>query len=102
MERPGAPADKRTSLNKTLYQLQEDLQTVKGRQAVAAAISVSQLFIFIIYLLVIGVSYLVKRCNKHQKKLAEEELELIETRFQELKSKRRAAASKTKSISPQE
>ena len=80
----------------------EENKTLRNRQAAAAAISVSQLLIVIIYLLVIGVSYLVKRCKKHQKKLAEEELELIETRLQERKSKRRAAASRTKSISPQE
>ena len=92
MERPGAPANKPTSLNKTLYQLQEDLQTVKGRQAVAAAISVSQLLIVIIYLLVIGVSYLVKCFKKQQEKQLVENLELMESRLQERKNKRRLAA----------
>ena len=88
--------------NQTLNHLLEENETLRKIQAAAAAISVTQLLIVIIYLLVIGVSYLVKRCKKHQKKLAEEELELIETRLQERKSKRRAAASRTKSISPQE
>ena len=88
--------------NQTLNHLLEENETLRKRQAAVAAISVSQLLIVIIYLLVIGVSYLVKRCKKHQEKLAEEELELIETRLQERKSKRRAAASRTQSISPQE
>ena len=50
--------------NKTLNQLQDDLQTVKQRQAAAAAISVCQLLIFLAYLGTIGISYLVKCFKK--------------------------------------
>ena len=58
----------------------------------AAAISVSQLLIVIIYLLVIGVSYLVKCFKKQQEKQLVENLELMESRLQERKNKRRSAS----------
>ena len=82
--------------------LSAELDTVKNRQAVAAAVSTFQLLLFLAYLGVKIVFYTIGKCKRHQEKLAEEDLKLIETRLQERKSKRRAAASRTKSISPQE
>ena len=67
-----------------------------------AVIAVFQCVILLAYLGTIGISYLVKCFKKRHKKLAEEELELIEARLQERRSKRRAAALRTKSTSPQE
>ena len=88
-ERPGAST---YSFKKTLNQLQDDLQTVKGRQAAAAAIAVGQLLIFLAYLGTIGISYLVKCFKKQQEKQLVENLELMESRLQERKNKRRSAA----------
>ena len=75
---------------------------MKNRQVFAGLIVTLQLILFIMYLGVKIVFYTIDKCKKHPKKLAEEELELIEPRLQERRSKRRAAASRTKSISPQE
>ena len=75
---------------------------MKNRQVFAGLIVTLQLILFIMYLGVKIVFYTIDKCKKHHEKLAEEELELIETRLQERRSKRRAAASRTKSISPQE
>ena len=78
--------------NQTLNHLLEENETLRKRQAAAAAISVSQLLIVIIYLLMIGVSYLVKCFKKQQEKQLVENLELMESRLQERKNKRRSAA----------
>ena len=77
-----------------------ELDTVKNRQAAHGLLGTLQLLLFLAYLGVKIVFYTIGKCKKHHEKLAEEELELIETRLQERKSKRRAAASRTKSISP--
>ena len=82
--------------------ISEELDTVKNRQVFAGLIATLQLVLFIVYLGVKIVFYTIDKCKKHHEKLAEEELELIETRLQEQRSKRRAAASRTKSIIPQE
>ena len=81
-----------TGFNKTLNQLQDDLQTVKGRQAAAAAVAVFQCVIFLAYLGTIGISYLVKCFKKQQEKQLVENLELMESRLQERKNKRRSAS----------
>ena len=78
--------------NQTLNHLLEENETLRKRQAAAAAISVTQLLIVIIYLLVIGVSYLVKCFKEQQEKKLVESLELMESRLQERKNKRRSAA----------
>ena len=75
---------------------------MKNRQAAHGLLGTLQLLLFLAYLGVKIVFYTIGKCKRHQEKLAEEELELIETRLQKRKSKRRAAASRTKSISPQE
>ena len=74
--------------NKTLNQQQDDLQTMKGRQAAAAAISVCQLLIFLAYHGTIGISYLVKCFKKQQDKQMVENLELMKSGLQERKNKR--------------
>ena len=65
---------------------------MKGRQAAAAAISVGQLLIFLAYIGTIGINYLVKCFKKQQEKQLVENLELMESRLQERKTKRRSAA----------
>ena len=71
-----------------------ELHTLRGRQAVAPTIQVVQLLLFLIYLVVQGVLYVVKKCKKHQARQMEEELEMMESRLMQRKSKRRAAASR--------
>ena len=81
--------------------LQEDIDVVRGRQAVAATLTLSQLIIVLGYFIVIGVLYIKKCVKKHQERLQQEQLELMDQRLQERRSKRRAAA-RAKSSSPQE
>ena len=71
----------------------EELKTLKGRLSAAAVLSVTQLLIVIVYLVVNGVLLLVRRCKKHQAKQLEQEVELMENRLQERKTKRRAATA---------
>ena len=78
--------------NQTLNHLLEENETLRKRQAAAAAISVAQLLIFLAYLGTIGISYLVKCFKKQQEKQLVENLELMESRLQERKNKRRSAA----------
>ena len=82
-------------------QLLVELQVLKGRQAVAGAIQGAQVCIFLAYLGTIFVFYLVKHCKKHHKKAAREEFELLESKLQASRSKRRAAAARTGKQSPQ-
>ena len=82
-------------------QLLTDLQVLKGRQAVGGAVQGAQVFMFLAYLATIAVFYLVKHCRKHQERIAREEFELLETKLQASRSKRRAAAARTGKQSPQ-
>jgi len=83
-------------------QLLIDLGVLKSRQAVAGAIQAAQLFLFLAYLTTIFVFYLVKHCKKHQKKIAKAEFELLETKLQASRSRRRAAAAaRTNKQTPQ-
>ena len=82
-------------------QLLTDLQVLKGRQAVAGAVQGTQVFMFLAYLATIAVFYLVRHCRKHQEKVAREEFELLETKLQASRSKRRAAAARAGKQSPQ-
>ena len=77
-------------------QLLAELDTLRGRQAVSAAVQVGQVLMFIGYLLTISVVYMVKHCQKHRERLANQEFELIEQKLQARKAKRRAAAAKAK------
>ena len=74
-------------------QILEELDTLRGRLSAAAVLSVTQLLIVLVYLVVNGILLLVKRCKKHQAKQLEQEVELMENRLQERKTKRRAATA---------
>ena len=83
-------------------QLLIDLEVLKSRQAVAGAIQGAQVFLFLAYLATIAVCYLVKRCRKHQKEIAKADFELLETKLQASRSRRRAAAAaRTNKQTPQ-
>ena len=70
-----------------------DLKVLKSRQAVAGAIQGAQVFMFLAYLVTIAVCYLVKHCRKHQEEIAKADFELLETKLQASRSRRRAAAA---------
>ena len=78
-------------------QLLAELQTLRGRQAVSAAVQVSQVLMFVGYLLTIFIVYMVKRCQKARERKQNQEFELIEQKLQANKAKRRAAAASAKS-----
>ena len=82
-------------------QLLIDLQVLKGRQAVGGAVQGGQVFMFLAYLVTIAVFYLVKHCRKHQEEVARTEFELLETKLQASRSKRRAAAARADKQSTQ-
>ena len=71
-----------------------ELDTLRGRQAVSAAIQVVQFFLFVSYLFILAILYAVKKCRKHRAALIESEVELMESPLQDRKAKRRAAAAK--------
>ena len=70
----------------------ENTDGLKGRQAIAAALSTFQLFIFLTYLAVKIIIYSIKAVKKHNDRRHEEELELMENRLASRKAKRRSAA----------
>ena len=74
-------------------QLLTVLQTLRGRQAVSGAVQVSQVLMFLGYLLTILIVYMVKRCQKESERRQNQEFELIEQKLQASKAKRRAAAA---------
>ena len=78
-------------------QLLAELDTLRGRQAVSAAVQVGQVLMFIGYLLTISVVYMVKHCQKARERKQNQEFELIEQKLQARKAKRRAAAASAKS-----
>ena len=78
-------------------QLLTELDTLKGRQAVSAAVQASQVFLFVVYLLTIISIYVVKRCQKVREESQRREFELLERKLLSNKAKRRAAAAKEKS-----
>ena len=75
-------------------QILVELDTLRGRQALAATIQVIQLLLFLAYLVVQGVVYTVKKCKKHHARQVEEEVEMMESRLMQRKSKQRAAAAR--------
>ena len=87
------PSNQVEDLKNATTQLLGVLNTVKSRQAVAAAIQAAQLFLFLAYLTTIFVFYIVKHCKKKQKEIAKAEFELLETKLQASRSRRRAAAA---------
>ena len=78
-------------------QLLAELDTLRGRQAVSAAVQVGQVLMFIGYLLTISIVYMVKHCQKARERKQNQEFELIEQKLQARKAKRRAAAASAKS-----
>ena len=78
-------------------QLRAELDTLRGRQAVTAAVQASQVLLFVVYLLTIISIYVVKRCRKVREKSQRKEFELLEKQLRSSKAKRRAAAAKEKS-----
>ena len=77
-------------------QLLTELDTLKGRQAVSAAVQASQVFLFVVYLLTIISWGLVKRCQKVREEKAREEFELLERKLQSSKARRRAKEKSAK------
>ena len=71
-------------------QILVELDTLMGRQALAATIQVFQLLLFLAYLVVQGVVCAVKQCKKHSVRLVEEEVELMESRLMKRRARRRA------------
>ena len=78
-------------------QLLAELDTLRGRQAVSAAVQVGQVLMFVAYLLTTITIYFVKRCQKVREKSQRKEFELLEKKLLSNKAKRRAAAAKAKS-----
>lgn len=70
---------------------------MKGRLAVVAVLSFTQLPIVVVYLITIGVLYIKKCLEKHRAAALETNLQEMEARLQERKVKRRSAASRAKS-----
>ena len=91
---PGRSAGARTvceAVSNATRAISEELDIVKNRQAVSAAISVFQLLLFLSYLGTQIVLYTVKKCRKHHAKLAEVEIELMESRLAKRKASRKSA-----------
>ena len=79
-------------------QLLTELDTLRGRQAVSAAVQASQVLMLVVYLLTTISIYVVKRCRKVREKSQRKEFELLEKQLRSSKAKRRAAAAKEKSV----
>ena len=81
--------------------LQEDIEILKGRLAIAAIFS-SVYMIISTLCMIVYLAVFVKKCvKKHQLKRQEEEIELMDQKLQERREKRRAAA-RAKSSSPRQ
>ena len=85
----------------TTSELLTDLQVLKGRQAIAGAIAVAQVCMFITYILFCLGIYLVKHCKKRQEKVAKAEFALLEQQLAESRRRRRAAAAASNKQTPQ-
>ena len=76
----------------------DTLDSLKKRQALAASIALFQLCLFLGYLFTLAFLYAVKKCRKHRARQVEMEMENrcqeMESRLQDRKAKRRAAAAK--------
>ena len=78
-------------------QLLAGLEILRGRQAVSGTVQVSQVLMFLAYILTIFVVYMVKYCQEARTRYQNQEFELIEQKLQANKAKRRAAAASAKS-----
>ena len=94
-----------TCSNNETYQqntlLQEDIETLKGRLAVAAIFSSVYMILSTLCMTVYLVVFLKKCVKKHQHQRREEEVELMDQKLQERRERRRAAA-RAKSSSPRQ
>ena len=81
--------------------LQEDIEILKGRLAIAAIFSSVYMIISTLCLIGYLVVLVKKSVKKHQLKRHEEEVELMDQRLQERRERRRAAA-RAKSGSPRQ
>ena len=84
--------------NNTLNDIQDDIHTVKQRQAAAAVFSVCQLSIFLVYLGTIIINYLVRWCKVQQERQQETLVLKMEERLQERKTRRRSANKPPKEL----
>ena len=94
----GANVDSEAGPNATnaaIANIATELNVLKGRQGASAALQVIQFLLFAGYLITLAINYVVKKCKKHSKKRGEEEVELLEQKLQERKSRRRAAAKQS-------
>ena len=82
-------------------QLQEDIEILKGRLAIAAIFSSVYMVISTLFMIVYLAVFVKKSVKKHQLKRQEEEVELMDQRLQERRERRRAAA-RAKSGSPRQ
>ena len=78
-------------------QVLEELEVLRGQLAAAAVLSFNQLAIVVVYLIAAGVQYVKKCLEKHRVAALETNLQEMESRLQERKAKKRAAASRAKS-----
>ena len=82
-------------------QLLTDLQVLKGRQAIAGAVQVAQVCMFLAYILFCLGIYLVKHCKKQQEEVAKADFALLEQQLAESRRRRRAAAAVKNKPTPQ-
>ena len=76
--------------------LSEEINVLKGRLAIAAILSSTQLVIVVGYFIVIGVLYIKKCVEKHRAAVLEADLLELQSRLAGRKVKKRSAASRAK------
>ena len=84
------------TLHNSTRALSKELETVKNRQAVVAALSTFQLLMLIRYMVVKIVIYIVRTVKKHNARRNEEEFLLMESRRASRRLKRRSDAARAK------
>ena len=72
--------------------LQENIDIVKGRLAIAAIFSSVYMILSSVYMVVYMIIYVKKCVKKCQQRIKDEEIELMDQKLEERRSKRRAAA----------
>ena len=97
----GILVDLNNGTNQQNTLLQEDIETLKGRLAVAAIFSSVYMILSTLCMTVYLVVFLKECVRKHQHQRREEEVELMDQKLQERRERRRAAA-RAKSSSPRQ
>ena len=72
--------------------LQENIDIVKSRLAIAAIFSSVYMILSAVYMVVYMIIYVKKCVKKHQQRIKDEEIEFMDQKLQERRSKRRAVA----------